>query len=144
MKKVFLALFAALSLASAKSTVPAEPVDQTLKSLEASYKLWLAHKPAKYQLTVQRSCYCAPRQVTAVFDVLGASSKWKVDKSLTDRSGLQSWVSIDRLYKTMRTAINDNGRVAVVFGKNGVPEQIILDPLPTSTDDEKYLTITMR
>ncbi len=143
MKKFLFLLLAASSFVSAQNAVNPEPVDQTLSSLASSQKLWRASVPATYELTVQRSCFCAPRQISATFDVAGSKSKWRKD-NLVDGASVQNWVSVDRLYTAMRNLIKQGGRVAVVFGKNGIPQQIVMDPVPSATDDEQYLAITVK
>jgi hypothetical protein len=149
MKKFFLALvatsLATSSLAAVQNTVqPApEPQELTLNSLSRYEATWRAQKPIRYSFKIERSCFCAPRVLSATFQVTGAVSKLQTSSDPSARAFFQPFVSVDKLFSAMRRTLQDGGRVAVVWdAKRVTPVQITLDPKVSVADDELYLTVS--
>jgi Family of unknown function (DUF6174) len=133
---------AATSSLAAVQTAP-EPQDLTLKSLSRLEATWRAHKPARYSFTIERSCFCAPRVLSASFQVTGATSELQTSSALSAKAFFQPYVSVDKLFGVMRQTLQSGGRVAVVWdAKRGTPVQITLDRNVQTTDDELYLTVS--
>ncbi len=145
MKKLIAALIAltvTTSSLAAVQTAP-EPQDLTLKSLARYEATWRAHKPARYSFTIERSCFCAPRVLSASFQVTGATSKLQTSSALSAKEFFQPYVSVDKLFTAMRQTLQSGGRVAVVWdAKRVTPVQITLDRNIQAADDELYLTVS--
>jgi Family of unknown function (DUF6174) len=144
MKKSLLA-FVAVALASSSLAVqnPPEPQELTLQSLQRYEATWRAQRPARYSFTIERSCFCLPRALSAIFQVSGGVSKMQASSDPRAREFFQPYVSVDKLFGAMRRTLQDGGRVAVVWDERRVtPVQITLDPKVQATDDELYLTVS--
>jgi hypothetical protein len=137
MKRLLAALTVIASLASLSSAAP-EPQDLSLRDLEKLEATWIAQRITRYSFTLERSCFCAPRLISATFVVSGAVSKMQRGSVPSARETMQPFVSIPKILAQMRS----KGRVAVVMNsRNTLPVQVILDPLPQAADDEQYLNI---
>lgn len=142
MKHLFVALTVIASLAIPSSAAP-EPRDLTLRDLTKLEATWAKQRITRYAFTLERSCFCAPKLMSASFLVSGGVSKMQVGSVPSARETLQAFVSIPKIFSQMRATLARGGRVAVVMNpKNTLPVQITLDPLPNAADDEQYLSIT--
>lgn len=142
MKRLLAALIVIASLAVSSSAAP-EPRDLSLPDLTKLEATWKQQRITRYAFTLERSCYCAPRVISASFLVSGGISKMQSSSVLSARETMQPFVSIPKILSQMRAILERGGRVAVVMNaKNTLPVQVILDPLPQATDDEQYLSIT--
>lgn len=131
------------ALAYAQPANPPEPIEVTPEILDARQRLWLQNRPRSYDLKLERTCFCAPRLVELNFQVRGFSSRLVGRNPGLERASVQGWVSVDKLYGSMRKTLSEGGAVRAVFDGRGVPAQITLDPLPQATDDEQYLTVSV-
>lgn len=142
MKRLLTALTVIASLALPSSAAP-EPRDLTLRDMTKLEATWKQQRITRYTFTLERSCYCAPRLISADFLVSGGISKMQRGSSPSAREFMQPFVSIPKILAQMRATLERKGRVAVVMNaKNTLPVQVILDPLPLAADDEQYLSIT--
>ena len=142
MKRLIAALTVVASLAVPSSAAP-EPRDLTLQGLTKLEATWKQQRTTRYAFTLERSCYCAPRVISASFLVSGGISKMQSNSDPSARETMQPFVSIPKILSQMRATLERGGRVAVVMNpKNTLPVQVILDPLPQAADDEQYLSIT--
>ena len=142
MKRLLTALTVIASLALPSSAAP-EPRDLTLRDMTKLEATWKQQRITRYTFTLERSCYCAPRLISADFLVSGGISKMQRGSSPSAREFMQPFVSIPKILAQMRATLERKGRVAVVMNpQNTLPVQVILDPLPKAADDEQYLSIT--
>ena len=142
MKRLLTALTIIASLAIPSSAAP-EPRDLTLRDMAKLEATWKQQRITRYSFTLERSCYCAPRLISADFLVSGGVSKMQRGSAPIAREFMQPFVSIPKILAQMRATLERKGRVAVVMNaKNTLPVQVILDPLPLAADDEQYLSIT--
>jgi Family of unknown function (DUF6174) len=141
--KILLPLVALAALFSNFSSAAPEPKDLTLKSLAQYEARWNAQKPRSYSFTLERTCFCAPRLLSARFQVTGGVSKMVSSNAAVAREQFQAYVSVDKLFKAAREILQSGGRVAVTYDAKRVqPVQIILDRNVQATDDELYLTVS--
>ena len=142
MKRLFAALTVIASLAVPSSAAP-EPRDLTLRDMTKLEATWKQQRITRYSFTLERSCFCAPRLISASFLVSGGISKMQRGSDPSARATMQPFVSVPKILAQMRATLERKGRVAVVMNaKNTLPVQVILDPLPQAADDEQYLSIT--
>ena len=142
MKRLLAALTIIASLAIPSSAAP-EPRDLTLQEMTKLEATWKQQRITRYGFTLERSCFCAPRLISASFLVSGGMSKMQRGSVPSARETMQPFVSIPKILSQMRATLERGGRVAVVMNaKNTLPVQVILDPLPQAADDEQYLSIT--
>jgi len=142
MKRVIAALTGIAILAIPSSAAP-EPRDLSLRDMTKLEATWKQQRIARYSFTLERSCFCAPRLVSADFLVSGGISKMQRGSNASAGATMQAFVSIPKILAQMRATLERKGRVAVVMNaKNTLPVQVILDPLPQAADDEQYLSIT--
>ena len=147
MKRLLAALTVIASLAlrssASSSSAAPEPRDLSLRDLTRLEATWAKQRITRYAFTLERSCYCAPRLMSASFLVSGAISTMQRGSDKSARATLQGFVSIPKLLAQMRSTLEQSGRVAVVLNpQRTLPLRVILDPLPRATDDEQYLSIT--
>jgi hypothetical protein len=147
MKTLLLALatvaFATSSLALTQNQNPPEPQALTLQSLQRYEATWRAQRPARYSFTIERSCFCLPRVLSATFQVAGGISRMQSSSDPSAREFFQAYVSVDKIFGAMRRTLEAGGRVAVVWdAKRVTPVQITLDPKAQVADDELYLTVS--
>ena len=142
MKHLFIALTVIASLAVPSSAAP-EPRDLTLRDLTKLESTWAKQRITRYAFTLERSCFCAPRVISASFLVSGGVSKMQRGSVPSAKETMQPFVSIPKILAQMRATLERGGRVAVVMNpKETYPVQVTLDPLPKAADDEQYLSIT--
>lgn len=142
MKRALAALTIIASLAIPSSAAP-EPRDLTLSDLTKLEGSWARQRITRYAFTLERSCFCAPRLISATFLVSGGISRMQRGTGASVRETMQPFVSVPKILAQMRATLENDGRVAVVMNaKNTLPVQITLDPLPQAADDEQYLSIT--
>jgi hypothetical protein len=142
-----LAALALSGLIAVSSTVaavtPPEPRDLTLQDLTRIEAAWKRERITNYRFTLERTCFCNPRLLSATFQVSGAQSRLVASNNERARYDFQRFVSAPKILAQMRATLEKGGRVAVVADpKNPLPAQITLDPLPQAADDELYLTIS--
>ena len=142
MKRLIAALTVIASLALPSSAAP-EPRNLSLRDMARLEATWIGQRITRYSFTLERSCYCAPRVISASFLVSGRVSKMQQSSVPSARETLQPFVSIPKILAQMRATLERGGRVAVVMNpKNTLPVQVILDSVPKAADDEQYLSIT--
>jgi hypothetical protein len=144
MKQALAACAAVLLVSSvlAQNAAP-EPRDLSLQDLVRIENAWARERITRYSFTLERTCFCAPRLLSATFNVSGAVSRMTSSNDERARYDFQRFVSAPKILKEMRLTLERGGRVAVVADpKNPIPAQITLDPLPQAADDELYLTIS--
>lgn len=142
MKRAIAALTVIASLTMPSSAAP-EPRDLSLRDMAKLEATWKQQRITRYSFTLERSCFCAPRLISASFLVSGGISKMQRGSAPSAREFMQPFVSIPKILAQMRATLERKGRVAVVMNaKNTLPVQVILDPLPQAADDEQYLSIT--
>ena len=142
MKRLLAALTIIAGLAIPSSAAP-EPRDLTLRDMAKLEATWAKQRITRYSFTLERSCFCAPRLISASFLVSGAVSKMQNSSVSSARETMQPFVSIPKILAQMRAILEQSGRVAVVMNsQNTLPVQVILDSVPQAADDEQYLSIT--
>ncbi len=142
LKQSLAALTIIASLAMPSSAAP-EPRDLTLRDMAKLEATWVKQRITRYSFTLERSCFCAPKLISADFLVSGGVSKMQRGSAPSAGATMQAFVSIPKILAQMRATLERKGRVAVVMNaKNTLPVQIVLDPLPQAADDEQYLSIT--
>ena len=141
--KILLPFVAFAAVLSSFSSAAPEPRDLTLKSLAQLETRWNTQKPRRYSFTLERTCFCAPRMLSARFQVTGGISKMVSSNAAVAREQFQAYVSVDKLFKAAREILQNGGRVAVTYDAKRIqPVQIILDRNIQATDDELYLTVS--
>jgi Family of unknown function (DUF6174) len=141
--KILLPFVALAAVFTGFSNAAPEPRDLTLKSLAQYEARWKAERPRNYSFTLERTCFCAPRLLSARFQVTGGVSKMVSSNAAVAREQFQAYVSVDKIFKAAREILQNGGRVAVTYDAKRVePVQIILDRNIQATDDELYLTVS--
>jgi Family of unknown function (DUF6174) len=141
--KILLSFVAFAAALTGFSSAAPEPKDLTLKSLAQYEARWNAQKPRSYSFTLERTCFCAPRLLSARFQVTGGISKMVSSNAAVAREQFQAYVSVDKLFKAAKEILQNGGRVAVTYDAKRIdPVQIILDRNIQAADDELYLTVS--
>jgi hypothetical protein len=134
---------ALLTSVSFAQTMPPEPKNIDLKSLNQLEYEWKQQRISNYTFTLERSCFCAPRVGSFDFKVRRGVGRLVKASSGIDPKDFQKYSSINALFVEARKLLKNGGRIAVVMDKNlRHPIQITFDSLPQATDDELYLTIS--
>jgi predicted 3-demethylubiquinone-9 3-methyltransferase (glyoxalase superfamily) len=126
------------SLATPKLGPAPAPEELTKVSLAKYESRWLAKRVRNYSFTLERTCFCAPRLGMAQFKV----NRGKSQVIAMSKGAPIAYSSVDRLFAGMRKTLKSGGRVAAIFDKAGIPNQVTLDPIIKATDDELYLTVS--
>jgi len=121
------------SLPGANPTTTAAPVDD--QRLASAMQTWAANRPARYRMTVRRSCFC-PESVTNPVTIT-------VDGTTITSPSDVTGLTVDDLYAEA-SAIGPEGRIVTLdFDEAiGYPTHLNLDNIIQAIDDEMAYIVT--
>lgn len=100
--------------------------------LEARYEAWTAAGIGSYRLKVQFVCFCPSTDPLTVTVVDGQV----VDVQPADPNVRWYPLTVDAIYERALSTIDGGGTAEVTWRDDGVPAQLLLDPIPDAVDDE--------
>ncbi len=100
--------------------------------LEARYAAWTASGIDNYVLEVQFVCFCPSTDPLTVTVLDGQV----VDVQPADPSVRWYPLTVDAIYERALSTMDGGGTAAVTWRDDGVPAQLLLDPVPEAIDDE--------
>ncbi len=108
--------------------------------LSGAWQAWQGKEIDDYAITVQRSCFCAPKPKIRTI-IRNDTTRRVKQKGKQLRAG--RGYSVDELYIMIRDAQAKGHQVDVDFNRRGIPVTIAIDPEPMVADDETFYKVSV-